>query len=145
MLGGTTVSGLTRWKWPRHGITPVHTHFMYLKITITRGRDTKMYDCLKIPTQKWPCWPCLKSILWIGPTTVHLQLPLHLTDLCLLSVSGTGAAVGNENKQPKVKASRNYWPSCHCNILSTTHTHTSTRPMMPESICCLAMSKNYSH
>lgn len=45
----------------------------------------------------------LKSIIWNGPTTVHLQLALHLTDLCLLSVSGTRAAVGKETNNRKLK------------------------------------------
>lgn len=83
----------------------------------------------------------LKSILWNGPTTVHLQLPLHLTDLCLLSVSGTGAAVGKETNNRKLKPA---------GIIGQPATATFSAPHKQAldqgclNLCCLAMSKNYS-
>lgn len=83
----------------------------------------------------------LKSILWNGPTTVHLQLPLHLTDLCLLSVSGTGAAVGKETNNRKLKPA---------GIIGQPATETFSAPHKQAldqgclNLCCLAMSKNYS-
>lgn len=83
----------------------------------------------------------LKSILWNGPTTVHLQLTLHLTDLCLLSVSGTGAAVGKETNNRKLKPA---------GIIGQPATATFSAPHKQAldqgclNLCCLAMSKNYS-
>lgn len=68
----------------------------------------------------------LKPITWNGNAcaTVHLQLPLHLTDVPLLSVIRPGAAVGKEKKK-LLKASKDY---CHCNILSTTLKTNKTTP-----------------
>lgn len=42
-----------------------------------------------------------KFLTWNGNTctTVHLQLPLHLTDVLLFSVSRPGAAVGKGKKK----------------------------------------------
>lgn len=80
-----------------------------------------------------------KFLTWNGNTctTVHLQLPLHLTDVLLFSVSRPGAAVGKGKKN-------NYWPSCHCNILSST-TLKQRRPSQrtPWFVCCLGMYESH--
>lgn len=80
-----------------------------------------------------------KFLTWNGNTctTVHRQLPLHLTDVLLFSVSRPGAAVGKGEKN-------NYWPSCHCNILSST-TLKQRRPSQrtPWFVCCLGMYESH--
>jgi len=92
MLGGSTVSGLTRQTWLRWGVTSVQTHSMYLKLPEQEKGRLKCLIVLKNPKQKWPD----------GHVDVHhmkrqslynrfLQLPLHLTDILLFSVIRPGA------------------------------------------------------
>lgn len=106
------------WTWLErsHFYTPTQC----MKMTITRGRDTKMHDCLKKTNTKMTMLVTLKSIIWNGDacTTVHLQLPLHLTDRPLFSVSGPGAAVGKQRNK-RLKARKSYWAKHH-NILGTS-------------------------
>jgi len=93
MMGGSTVSGLTRQTWLlKWGVTPVQTLSMYLKLPEQEKGRLKCLIVLKNPTQKWPD----------GHVDVHhmkrqslynrfLQLPLHLTDILLFSVIRPGA------------------------------------------------------
>jgi len=92
MLGGTTDSRPTWWIWlevRRY----TYKSIQWFEITRTRKGGTKMLDCLKNPTQKWPN----------GHVDVHqmkrqslynrfLQLPLYLTEIILFSVVRPGAA-----------------------------------------------------
>lgn len=64
----------------------------------------------------------LKSIVWNGKacTTVQSSRSLYAWQTFLYFLSLDLERLQERNKPETVKASKNYWPNSHCNILSST-------------------------